>query len=319
MKGKSLIVLLLMLASCIQPSSAQFPENNEWEFGWETDVEPSYVLLLDSDKWELEDTLYFFVENPRMSDLSLTISVEFDSEDELLEATYDEEITIASQENKTFSVELLSSNPDDVRGFSPDTSFSIKISATETAGSAELSTKDIEADLKVPRSHKLIPEATTPSYAVSAGTWVEATLHLNNMGNSVDAAKEIEADVRSCPLLDITGLDSVLNVQIQPTGVNGQEAESFTFRIEPSSAHPSRTCEVTIAVTSEGDNNQRSVVFDIEIMEEGDSGSDSNSGSDSGSSSSGSSEEDSSALPSVTFMTTFILLGIAALSRSKTD
>lgn len=319
MKGKSLIVLLLMLASCIQTSSAQFPENNEWEFGWETDVEPSYVLLLDSDKWELEDTLYFFVENPRMSELSLTISVEFDSEDELLEATYDEEITIASQENKTFSVELLSSNPDDVRGFSPDTSFSIKITATETAGSAELSTKDIEADLKVPRSHKLIPEATTPSYAVSAGTWVEATLHLNNMGNSVDAAKEIEADVRSCPLLDITGLDSVLNVQIQPTGVNGQEAESFTFRIEPSSAHPSRTCEVTIAVTSEGDNNQRSVVFDIEIMEEGDSGSDSNSGSDSGSSSSGSSEEDSSALPSVSFMTTFILLGIAALSRSKTD
>ena len=319
MRGKCFIVFLSILISCVPNSTAQFPENNEWEFGWETDVEPSYVLMLDSDKWELEDTLYFFVENPRMSDLSLTISVEFDSEDELLEATYDEEITIASQENKTFDVALLSSNPDDVRGFSPETSFSIKITATETAGSAELSTKDIEADLKVPRAHKLIPEATTPTYAISAGTWVEATLHLNNMGNSVDAAKEIEADVRSCPLLDITGLDSALNVQVEPTGVNGQEAESFTFRIEPSSAHPSRTCEVTISVTSEGDNNQRSVVFDIEITEEGGSDSDSNSGADSGSSSSGSTEEDSSALPSVSFMTTFILVGIAALSRSKND
>ena len=74
-----------------------------------------------------------------------------------------------------------------------------------------------------------------------------------------------------------------------------------------------------LAVTSEGDNNQRSVVFDIEITEEGGSDSDSNSGADSGSSSSGSTEEDSSALPSVSFMTTFILVGIAALSRSKND
>ena len=231
MKVRCLLVFSLLLLGFIPNSSAQFPDNSPWEFGWETDVEPSYELMLDGDKWEIEDMLYFYVENTRMNDLSLTISVEFDSEDELLEATFDEEISIASQENKTFSVELLSSNPDDVRGFSTDTSFSIKITATETAGSAEISSKEIEADLKVPRSHKLVPEATTPTYAISAGTWVEATLHLNNMGNSVDAAKAIEAEVRSCPLLDITGLDSALNVQVQPTGINGQEAESFTFRI----------------------------------------------------------------------------------------
>jgi hypothetical protein len=309
----------LLLLGFIPNSSAQFPDNSPWEFGWETDVEPSYELMLDGDKWEIEDILYFYVENTRMNDLSLTISVEFDSEDELLEATFDEEISIASQENKTFSVELLSSNPDDVRGFSTDTSFSVKITATETAGSAEISDKEIDADLKVPRSHKLIPEATTPTYAISAGTWVEATLHLNNMGNSVDAAKAIEAEVRSCPLLDITGLDSALNVQVQPTGINGQEAESFTFRIEPSSAHPSRTCEVTISITSEGNNIQRSVVFDIEIQDGGESDSDSNSESNSGSSSSGSSDEDSSALPSLSFLTTFVLVGIAALTRCKTD
>jgi hypothetical protein len=254
-----------------------------------------------------------------MSDLSLTISVEFDTEDELLEATYDEEISVSSQENKTFAVDLLSSNPDDVRGFSTDTSFSIKITATETAGSAEISSKEIEADLKVPRSHKLVPEVTTPTYAISAGTWVEATLHLNNMGNSVDAVKAIEAEVRSCPLLDITGLDSALNVQVQPTGINGQEAESFTFRIEPSSAHPSRTCEVTISITSEGNNIQRSVVFDIEIQDGDESDSNSNSGSDSGSSSSSSTDEDSSALPSLSFLSTFVLVGIAALTRCKID
>ena len=319
MKVRCFLVFSLLLLGFIPNSSAQFPDNSPWEFGWETDVEPSYELMLDGDKWELEDMLYFYVENTRMNDLSLTISVEFDSDDELLEATFDEEISIESQENKTFSVELLSSNPDDVRGFSTDTSFSIKITATETAGTAEISSEEIEADLKVPRSHKLIPEATTPTYAISAGTWVEATLHLNNMGNSVDAAKAIEAEVRSCPLLDITGLDSALNVQVQPTGINGQEAESFSFRIEPSSAHPSRTCEVTISITSEGNNIERSVVFDIEIQDGDDSDSNSNSETDSGSSSSGSTDEDSSALPSLSFLTTFVLVGIAALTRSKND
>ena len=141
MKVRCLLVFSLLLLGLIPNSSAQFPDNSPWEFGWETDVEPSYELMLDGDKWEIEDMLYFYVENTRMNDLSLTISVEFDSDDELLEATFDEEISIASQENKTFSVELLSSNPDDVRGFSTDTSFSIKITATETAGSAEISSE----------------------------------------------------------------------------------------------------------------------------------------------------------------------------------
>ena len=319
MKVRCLLVLSLLILSFLPNSSSQFPDNNPWEFGWESEVEPSYELMLDGEKWKIEDVLYFYVENTRMNDLSLTISVEFDSEDELLEATYNEEISIPSEENKTFTVDLLSSSADDVRAFSTDSSLSIKITATETAGTAEISSKEIEADLKVPRSHKLVPEATTPTYAISSGTWVEATLHLNNMGNSVDAAKAIEVDVRSCPLLDITGLDSALNVQIQPTGINGQEAESFTFRIEPSSAHPSRTCEVTISITSEGNNIERSVVFDIEIQDEDGSGSNSDSNSDSGSSSSGSSDEDSSALPSVSFLMTFVLVGIAALTRSKND
>ena len=54
MRGKCFIVFLSILISCVPNSTAQFPENNEWEFGWETDVEPSYLLILDSDNWEHE-------------------------------------------------------------------------------------------------------------------------------------------------------------------------------------------------------------------------------------------------------------------------
>ena len=89
MRVKCLLVFSLLMFAFIPNSSAQFPaDNNPWEFGWETDVEPSYELMLDGEKWKIEDIVYFYVENTRMNDVTLTISVEFDSEDELLEATF---------------------------------------------------------------------------------------------------------------------------------------------------------------------------------------------------------------------------------------
>ena len=59
--------------------------------------------------------------------------------------------------------------------------------------------------------------------SVDAGTWIEETLELNNMGNSVDAASKIEAEVRNCPLLDIENVEQGEATQIQPTGVNNNQ------------------------------------------------------------------------------------------------
>ena len=50
--------------------------------------EPSYDLELDGDKWEIEDTLVFYVDNPRLNDLSLTITVEFENDVDVLETSY---------------------------------------------------------------------------------------------------------------------------------------------------------------------------------------------------------------------------------------
>ena len=320
MKRAAIILFSLLFIAMLPLTSGQFPSNNEWEFGWETEVEPSYDLALDGEKWRIEDTLVFFVDNPRVNDLSLTIVVEFEDDVEFIETSFEESITVGAQSNETFSIELTTSDADEVRSHSPSDKIGMKVTAEENAAGAPVSPKEIEADLNVPRYHKLLPEISLTINSVDAGTWVEETLLLNNMGNSVDAASKIEAEIRSCPLLDIEGLESGEDTQIQPTGVNGNTAMEVTFRIAPSTAHPSKTCEVTIIVTSEGNGLERSTSFSIDIDASGGE-QDSNTG-DTGSSSSnsGSDSDGSSALPALGPQTLFVVIGIVAhLRRNRLD
>ena len=317
MRRTSWFLLTVLLLALFPISQAQFPSNNEWEFGWDTEVEPSYDLALDGGKWKIEDTLVFFVDNPRINDLSLTITVEFDDDVDFIDTTYEESITVGSQSNETFTIELSTSDADKVRSHSPSEKITMVVTAEESTAGTPGTTKEIDANLNVPRHHNLMPEVNLAASSVDAGTWIEETLLLNNMGNSVDAASKIEADVRNCPLLEIEGLEEGENVQIQPTGVDGNQPTEVQFRIAPSTAHPTKTCEVVLIVTSEGNGLERSVSWTIDVDESGGS-QDSNTG-DTGSSSSnsGSDSDSSSALPTLGAQTLIILLGFVALIHRK--
>lgn len=320
MKQMAWMLFTLLIVAMLPSVHAQFPANNEWEFGWDTEVEPSYDLELDGEKWEIEDTLVFFVDNPRINDLTLSITVEFDDDVDFIETTFEESITVSSQSNETFSIELSTSDVEKVRSHSPNDKITLVVTAEESTAGTPGTSKEIDANLNVPRYHKLMPEVTLLASSVDAGTWIEETLILRNMGNSVDAASKIEANIRSCPLLEIEGLEGGEDTQIQPTDVNGNLPAEVQFRIAPSTAHSSKTCEVTLIVTSEGNGLERSVSFTIDVDESGGS-QDSNTG-DTGSSSSnsGSDSDGSSALPALGPQTVIILLGIIALlQRNRLD
>ena len=242
MKKAACLLISCVLVALLPLGHAQFPPNNEWEIGWDTDVEPSYDLQLDGDKWKIEDTLVFYVDNPRINELSLTITVEFENDIDVLETSYSESISIGSQSNETFSIELSTSDAEKVRSHSPSEKITMIVTAEESAAGGAGSPKEIEADLNVPRYHKLLPEVSLVASSVDAGTWIEETLLLNNMGNTVDAASKIEVDIRNCPLLEIEGLEGGENTQIQPTDVNGNQPAEVSFRIAPSTAHASKTC-----------------------------------------------------------------------------
>ena len=53
MKRGAVLVLLILVSAVLPSTSGQFPGNNEWEFGWDSDVEPSYDLALDGEKWKI--------------------------------------------------------------------------------------------------------------------------------------------------------------------------------------------------------------------------------------------------------------------------
>lgn len=315
MKHATCLIISCILVAMLPLGHAQFPANNEWEFGWDTDVEPSYDLELDGDKWEIEDTLVFYVDNPRLNDLSLTITVEFENDVDVLETSYSESISVGSQSNETFSIELSTSDAEKVRSHSPSEKIAMIVTAEESAAGGAGSPKEIDADLNVPRYHKLLPEVSLVASSVDAGTWIEETLLLNNMGNTVDAASKIEADIRNCPLLEIEGLESGENTQIQPTDVNGNQPAEVSFRISPSTAHASKTCEVTMIVTSEGNGMERSVSFSIDVDASGGSQNSNNGDTGSSSSNSGSESDGSSALPALGPQTVIFSLGLLALLR----
>ena len=320
MKQIAWMLFTLLIVAMLPSAHAQFPANNEWEFGWDTEVEPSYDLELDGEKWEIEDTLVFFVDNPRINDLTLSITVEFDDDVDFIETTFEESITVSSQSNETFSIELSTSDVEKVRSHSPNDKITLVVTAEESTAGTPGTSKEIDANLNVPRYHKLMPEVTLLASSVDAGTWIEETLILRNMGNSVDAASKIEANIRSCPLLEIEGLEGGEDTQIQPTDVNGNLPAEVQFRIAPSTAHSSKTCEVTLIVTSEGNGLERSVSFTIDVDESGGSQDSDTGDTGSSSSNSGSDSGGSSALPALGPQTVIILLGIIALlQRNRLD
>ena len=156
MKKAAYLLISCVLVAVLPLGHAQFPANNEWEFGWDTDVEPSYDLELDGDKWEIEDTLVFYVDNPRINDLSLTITVEFENDVDVLETSYSESISVGSQTNETFSIELSTSDAEKVRSHSPSEKITMIVTAEESgAGAAGSSKAEVSALLSNARCHWL--------------------------------------------------------------------------------------------------------------------------------------------------------------------
>ena len=113
--------------------------------------------------------------------------------------------------------------------------------------------------------YRLMPNAVAPTGVLFAGSWVDFTLEVSNLGNTQDAITTGEATVRSCPHLTVTGLDQLDDTVVPVTNTNGDNKATFTLRLEASSSHQERTCEVSIAVESEGDNTQRSSTFNVDV------------------------------------------------------
>lgn len=258
------IFLSVMVLMCSFPvAQGQDMQGPSWEMGWVTDVDPKYTVDLEED-WDLTGELVIFVSNEGPAALNLDLTYDYD-EDGPFSFDGPESIEVAGNTNDTFTVSITGAEADIVRAFSPSSSIEFKVVGEEKVGDSTLRNQELEADITVPRMYRLVPEAIQPSEDLFAGSWVEFTLEVSNLGNTQDAITMGEETIRSCPHLSVSGLDQLENTVVQVTNEKGDNKAVFNLRLEASSSHQERTCEVTISVQSEGDNAQRSSAFNVAV------------------------------------------------------
>jgi hypothetical protein len=258
------ILLATMLLLCSLPAvQGQGMEGPSWEIGWVTDVDPKYTVDLEED-WDLTGELVIYVSNEGPAALTLDLTYDYD-EDGPFSFDGPENIEVAGNTNDTFTVSITGAEAEVVRAFSPSSSIELTVVGEEKVGDSTLRTQELEADITVPRMYRLVPETIQPTEDLFAGSWVEFTLEVSNLGNTQDAITTGEATIRSCPHLSVTGLDQLDNTVVQVTNDKGDNKAVFTLRLEASSSHQERTCEVTLSVQSEGDNTQRSSAFNVAV------------------------------------------------------
>lgn len=318
MKQNLLVFVLTFLLSVSVLSSipvhAQSPiDGQSWTLGWTTDMDSTYIVEMDLD-WDAEGEIIAYIENNRMAQLELDLSYDFDS---WVPFSFSgpESITVSGNGNDTFTIKFSSIDDDDTREYSPDNSSTLTITAEEKVGDTSASTQEIEGDVSVPRVFDLRPTVTLPDETLHAGSWIDLSTQLVNNGNARDAVKEASVQFRSCPHLSMTGLDELANTLVDPTGAQNGKDVFATLRLEASDSQPNRVCEVTISLTSEGDDASRSVTFELEVMavEASDSPPDSPQTVDDEGSSSLSQESNS--LPWIGGIELLLLLGLASIRK----
>ncbi len=259
--GVALIAVLMMAAlPSVQSQDMQGPS---WEMGWVTDVDPKYIVELEED-WDLTGELVVFVSNEGLGSLNLDLTYDYDENGPF---SFDgpDSIEVAGNGNDTFTVSITGADTDTVRAFSPSSSIELTITGEEKVGDSTLRNQEISADVTVPRMYRLVPTTVEPTDTLFAGSWVDFSLEVSNLGNTQDAITTGKATVRSCPHLSVSGMDQLDNTVVQVTNAEGTNKAVFTLRLEASSSHQERTCEVSISVESEGDETERSSSFNVNV------------------------------------------------------
>lgn len=261
-----LCLALLLIGMTFPPSAAaqdQF-EAPSWTLGWSTDMDDGFTIEMDDD-WDIDGEIIAYIENTRMSQVELELTYDVNT---WTPYTYDgpESITVAAGENKTFTITLSNDNDIDAREYNPDNTTTLTVTADEKVGDTSTGNQEIEGTIRVPKVFNLKPEVTLSEDDLYAGSTVDISIQLMNLGNAKDAVKEVSAEVRSCPHLAVEGLEALEGTVVDPTGAQNGKETSAILTLVASESQPRRTCEVTISLVSEGDETARSDTFEVEVF-----------------------------------------------------
>jgi len=268
MKFKLLIFILctpLLLSSVCSQEPIEIPS---WEMGWETDMDGTHTLEITDDN-DIEDELLIYIDNQRMIDVNIDLTIEWDSSDIPIEIDFPESVTVSSSTNETISIKLKNEN-----GYvferSPNSTMLISIIAQESILDQPTSSQEIDGDIAVPSVYDLSVRESSTGEKLYPGSFIEHNFFIENNGNSDDAIGDSEFSIRSCPHMKIEGMD-----ELESQVVTVSQVLETKLKVTASEAHPGRTCEVTLSITSTGSKLTSSIEFEIQVFAVEDSSSDS--------------------------------------------
>jgi hypothetical protein len=320
MQQKNLVLLTAFLLGLSVFSGisvqAQSPiEGPSWTIGWATDMDSTFIVDMDID-WDAEGEVVVYVENNAMTQLELSLEYEFET---WVPFTFSgpETFSVAANGNETFSIEFDSVNDDEAREYNPDNDSTLTITAEQKVGDTTASSQELDGDFSVPKIFDLRPSITLSEEQLFSGSSIELTAQILNNGNTKDAIKEASVQFRSCPHLTMVGVEELSNTVVEPTGAQNGKDTFVTLTLEASSSQPTRVCEVTLSLESEGDEASRSATFDVDVKASESEEDDSSSNDDDQDEDQAILTEESNSVPWVGAIELLMLLGLVSALRKQ--
>jgi hypothetical protein len=251
-----------------------------------------------------------------MTQLELSLEYEFET---WVPFTFSgpETFSVAANGNETFSIEFDSINDDEAREYNPDNDSTLTITAEQKVGDTTASSQELDGDFSVPKIFDLRPSITLSEEQLFSGSSIELTAQILNNGNTKDAIKEASVQFRSCPHLTMVGVEELSNTVVEPTGAQNGKDTFVTLTLEASSSQPTRVCEVTLSLESEGDEASRSATFDVDVKASESEEDDSSSNDDDQDEDQAILTEESNSVPWVGAIELLMLLGLVSALRKQ--
>jgi hypothetical protein len=117
--------------------------------------------------------------------------------------------------------------------------------------------------------------------------------------------------------LTMVGVEELSNTVVEPTGAQNGKDTFVTLTLEASSSQPTRVCEVTLSLESEGDEASRSATFDVDVKASESEEDDSSSNDDDQDEDQAILTEESNSVPWVGAIELLMLLGLVSALRKQ--
>lgn len=326
---KQIIVTLLILTSFLPLASGQLPDSSpDWNFDWEDDTD-LVILQLDSETYNFEMVLDFFIENS----YPFPITIELESEigesesDPNWELDHDNQISAEANSNETHQIKISGSGKmcqTEGCGFwSANNNFLTQLYFTATLNIAEQQQSEKEITKKLQPSPifgfdvSFDPLIQGKGPLVKSGTTEMVDVIVGITGNKKDSISKIDMSFRSCPQMNFNSENSKLKegIVVGESSTNDTNSVRGSIELSAPSQHPDKDCKFIVVVTSEG--NGRSYTGEMEFSVENPGGLIEDDSESEGGDNSSTDIVNSDSLPAISWHITAIVLLFSAFIRRE--